>query len=466
MSACAQGPSILFMVSDEAVLSEDQNIVWVERGDDRIRAKQGLKLEAGDRIVMEEGVDGLSARTIQTVSTAIGPATLLLSDDYLAQQSGSVLHEAEGGGTLVLPGFKVLHSSDASYLVELTDETVQIVTFSGSATVSSDSSAFPPFFINEGEKRRIWRGDNRLSPSRPMESRDLNTWLAQANKLLTIAGDKTRLVPYVLGLPAADGEGVVSAAKLKKALTFDFKDQGEERLGNILTQSPPAGRRVGTRSAVRITIKSRPVKLPVLTGMSFERAKSELAALDLEAVNAGRSITGKFDEFRINSQTPAAGELVAERSKVRLVEEAPSVAVPSVTNMTEAQARQRLQSSRGLTLERQTDLYAVLDSETVAGNTSRQSPVAGTLVAPGSSVQVWIVEQGYLVPNVGGLTTAAARSLLQKENFESIETIRQNSTSPVDQVIAQTPTANTLQRSTDTVTIFVSQGMPASEATE
>ena len=150
---------------------------------------------------------------------------------------------------------------------------------------------------------------------------------------------------------------------------------------------------------------ARAAEVPNVVGSPQASAESAIsnASLIVGRVIPANSATVPIGD--VISQDPAAGINVVPGSPVDLV--VSGVAVPNVVGLSQTQAQLAL-SIAGLTVGTGT----TANSATVPiGNVISQSPVAGTNVFPGNPVAL-VVSLGAMVPNVVGLTQAAAQTAI------------------------------------------------------
>jgi len=133
-----------------------------------------------------------------------------------------------------------------------------------------------------------------------------------------------------------------------------------------------------------------------------------------------------------------------------------SVDTPSLAGMTVSQARATIEP-RGLRL--------VLDAEkpnnaVAAGTICEQRPLAGSMIRRGDEVHAVLAQKGDArVPRVAGMTPAAARELLERENLRAGEsTTIPDATTPAGLVIGTTPAEGSALPAQASVTLRVSAG--------
>lgn len=449
-TACTT-PKILFSVAGGKQLSEESDLVMVSRDEKTLPGKNDLKLKEGDQITIAEGVDGTGIRTFYTVSTVHGPATLVLSKDFLEQKDGTVLHDALRG-KLLIPEMSIAHEG-AAYLVAIQEKTIELIVFDGRILVSSTQANPPwkPFFVESHQRRKIWR-DGRLAPNQPLGPDDLNHWIDSENQLLKAGNSTTRMVPGVITLPSVDAEALIASAGFPVSL--QYLEEGEGELGTITKQEPRAGRRVKSGQQVVIYERSRPVIVPDVLGLSLGAAINKLQDLGLEGHEAGRTITRRVDSHLVNTQIPAAGEMTAAGSSVALSIEAVSVMVPNIIGMSISSASQAL----GVLKLEVDSTYYVLNFEGEPKVIS-QAPLENSYVIPGSAVKVWRQALGFEVPNVVRQTLLEATEKLTNEGFAIGETKLKSSDSVAKNlIISQEPAAGAISGKDVPVKLIISKG--------
>jgi len=193
-------------------------------------------------------------------------------------------------------------------------------------------------------------------------------------------------------------------------------------------------------------------QVPSLVGLSTSAADDQIRAAHLirftgkpEGSNGPCSAGGSAQPIKspvkgqVCTQDPAAGEQEPENSTVTYTVYAgpPNVLVQSVTGLSYADAQKAL-SAQGLVASR-----VNVDSPQPAGQVIDQDPPAGASVEPGSKVQLRVANGKVKLPDVTGLTEAAARAKLNQLGFTNIA---QSQTAPaqgkfkVGQVMSIDPT--------------------------
>jgi beta-lactam-binding protein with PASTA domain/tRNA A-37 threonylcarbamoyl transferase component Bud32 len=150
------------------------------------------------------------------------------------------------------------------------------------------------------------------------------------------------------------------------------------------------------------------------------------------------------------STNPQFGTKVPLHSVVTLnVSSGPKkLKVPSVVGKSEADAQTALQNFQVTT-------KTAPNSTAPAGQVVRQSPDAGTMLAPGGQVTIWVSGGGKQVPDVVGDPEATAKQILTAQGFQvQVNTVPGPANATPGTVFQQTPSSGTLPAGS-TVTIFV-----------
>lgn len=165
--------------------------------------------------------------------------------------------------------------------------------------------------------------------------------------------------------------------------------------GQIVDQNPKEGTQVEEGSTVTLTVIStdadtETVKVPNVTGDTFEEAQSELRASGLSATRVEES-SETIQEGYVIRTDPDAGEEVATGSTITVVVSTGSAnknkIVPNLTGMTKSAAKSMLESM-GLELGEVTEE----ESDEPAGTVIRQTVAADTEVAEGTKVGITIAK--------------------------------------------------------------------------
>jgi beta-lactam-binding protein with PASTA domain len=231
--------------------------------------------------------------------------------------------------------------------------------------------------------------------------------------------------------------------------------------GDVISESPIAGKLVKPGSAVNLVVSSGPaeVAVPNVVGSTQAAATSAIKAAGLIVGTVTTAPSSTIPSGSVISENPTAGTMVNAGSAVNLViSSGPGqVAVPNVVGSTQAAATTTIQNA-GLVV----GTVTTQSSSTVpSGDVISETPTAGTMVNAGSAVNL-VISSGpaqVAVPNVVGSTQAAATSAIKAAGLVvgTITTAPSN-TVPSGSVISESPTAGTMVNVGSAVNLVVSSG--------
>ena len=161
----------------------------------------------------------------------------------------------------------------------------------------------------------------------------------------------------------------------------------------------------------------------------------------------------------IYKQSPVSGRTVREGQNVTLTVSLGTqyVTVPDLTNYVQADAEQQLKDLGVSVLVTQ-----AVDTTVASGAVIRTDPAAGSQVAAGSTVVVYIsrpqVATTTKVPSLSGMSVDDARTLLVQNHLGLGSQTEQYSDQPVGTVISQNPAAGSTTKLNGRVNIVVSAG--------
>jgi serine/threonine-protein kinase len=195
--------------------------------------------------------------------------------------------------------------------------------------------------------------------------------------------------------------------------------------------------------------------VPVVAGADVQQATAELHDAGFATTVVRRTSAQPVDQ--VIAQDPSGGASVAKGSRVTLtVSRGPGdVSVPSVEALGQQQAKAKLEDA-GLSVA---PSVRVADEAIPAGDVVRSSPVAGSSVARGSSVTLF-VSSGPVpvkVPDVTGFSQHDAHQTLTSQGFVVSSVQQQSSGTTPGTVLRETPVAGTKVEPGSTVTIVVAQ---------
>ena len=177
-------------------------------------------------------------------------------------------------------------------------------------------------------------------------------------------------------------------------------------------------------------------------------------------VNWEQSYSNDYAAGYVYKQSPVAGRTVREGQSVTLTVSLgiQSVTVPDVTNYLQADAEQQLKNLGVSVLVTQ-----AVEPTVASGSVIRTDPAAGSQVAAGSTVVVYVsrpqVSTTAKVPSLVGLSSVNdARTLLVQNKLGLGSTTEQYSDKPAGTIIGQNPAAGSTVKVNGRVSVTVSAG--------
>ena len=199
------------------------------------------------------------------------------------------------------------------------------------------------------------------------------------------------------------------------------------------------------------------VAVPPLIGLTGEEAKAALDDVGLNYVSGEPVEDSGREPGTVVDQSPEARTRVDVGSDVtvRLAAEPDQVAVPSVVNQTESQARQTL-AEAGLVAGD----VSWEDHPTVPrGSVIRTDPEAGATVTEGTQVTLVLSTGEMELPNLVGVPYQEARAELVQSDFKVVVLREPTDEQPVDHVVSQDPGPGRVKQGAE-VTLVVADPPP------
>ncbi|MDX3852891.1 Stk1 family PASTA domain-containing Ser/Thr kinase [Streptomyces sp. AK02-01A] len=224
-------------------------------------------------------------------------------------------------------------------------------------------------------------------------------------------------VPSLLGQSEREARNRLADAGLAAKVTRDFSDTFAR--GTVLRSDPGARARVRGDGPVTIVVSRGPevVQVPDLTGTSLDDARRTLKETGLAAGVVRRSFDDDVAQGSVISSDPAPGREVRPDSGVALVvSKGSAIEVTDVTGESVDEATAELEEA-GLQVRIASDQ---VDSPEEEGTVAVQSPAEGARLARGDTVTLTMSKGPRMVsvPDVTGLKTKEARSLLEGAGFQ------------------------------------------------
>ncbi len=206
------------------------------------------------------------------------------------------------------------------------------------------------------------------------------------------SGPEQVAVPDVVGKDLTEASRLLTEAGLVPNAVPVESDEVDE--GLVVTQNPPATTQVAKNSQVTIEVSSGngAVAIPNVAGSSEAEARTALGNAGFTNIQKQEQASDSVAAGSVISTDPAAGAEVNPTEPVVLVVStgASKVSVPSVQNLSEANARSALEGV-GLVANVQPQAVA---NPTQDGIVITQAPSAGAMVDKGSSVTIFVGKLG------------------------------------------------------------------------
>ena len=223
--------------------------------------------------------------------------------------------------------------------------------------------------------------------------------------------------------------------------------------GSIISQNPAADTVLLLGTPVDLVVSAIPV--PDITGQLLAVGEGGLVAVNLVAGQVTLASSLTVPAGKITSTSPAAPTLVDAGTAVNIVVSA--VTVPDETGQTSDAAQNALVAA-GLSIGNVTQVNSGVVQ---AGIVLSENPGGGTLVMPGSSVDL-VISLGLgqlVVPDVVGFTQANAQLAITNTGLAvGAVTTAASNTVPAGSVISENPAAGTPVNLGTSVSLVVSSG--------
>ncbi|MFE7105958.1 Stk1 family PASTA domain-containing Ser/Thr kinase [Streptomyces sp. NPDC057575] len=201
---------------------------------------------------------------------------------------------------------------------------------------------------------------------------------------------------------------------------------------------------------------------PNMVGSTVKEAEKLAQNAEIVLKIGSREPCEEQPKGKICSQTPTPDEQISKNDTVTVVVStgAPKVDVPDVVEKTEATARKELEA-KGFTVN-----VTAVESEKTAGTVINQNPDGNSKAEKNSEVTITVAKQAtQKVPNVADRDYNAAVAQLNGLGFTNISRTDVDSEKPANQVISQTPPADSAQPLTAQIVLTVSKGPQQPEQT-
>jgi eukaryotic-like serine/threonine-protein kinase len=197
-------------------------------------------------------------------------------------------------------------------------------------------------------------------------------------------------VPDVVGLPLATAEKDIANAHLVSAVTREASSSVPK--GDVISTSPANGTNVTKGSTVKLFVSTgaQLVKVPRVIGANVNTAETTLQDAGFQVSQQPVS-NSTAPAGQVVRQSPAGGTPEPKGSQVTIYVSGGGTRVPGVVGESQAAATQQLEND-GFSVDPIIQSGAGASGFT-AGTVWKMSPPAGTVLAPNSTVDIFIVPQ-------------------------------------------------------------------------
>jgi beta-lactam-binding protein with PASTA domain len=265
------------------------------------------------------------------------------------------------------------------------------------------------------------------------------------------------MVPNVVGIPEPNATTAITAVDnlIIGTIVYEYNDTVASTV--VISQNPGGGTTVAVGSPIDLVISLGQPMVPNVVDLTEADANTEITAVDNLTVG---SISYDYNDTvtsgLVVSQSPTAGTSVPIGSTVDLVVSLGQPVAPNTVGQTEADANVTVTAVDSLRVGNITYEY----SGTVPiGRVIRQSPVAGTLVPIGSTID--LVVSGVVVPDTVGMTLSDANLAMSAVGLPLGDvTYSYNDLTAAGHVISQNPAGGAATAAGSSVDLAISLGQP------
>ena len=219
-------------------------------------------------------------------------------------------------------------------------------------------------------------------------------------------------VPNVVGLSKQAAENEIVKANLQPVAVNQASSSVPK--GDVISTSPPFGTKLAKNAPVKLFVSTgaATVAVPNVVGQSAASATSALQAKGFQ-VSQKAAPNSTAPANQVVRQDPAASSKVAKGSVITIFVSGGGTKVPGVVGESQAEATSQLEND-GFTVNTQTEAADGFSPGTVF----KTSPSAGTVLAPGSSVTIFVAQQQTTPPSRIAQPEPIAQSVRITERVE------------------------------------------------
>ena len=192
----------------------------------------------------------------------------------------------------------------------------------------------------------------------------------------TAPEDTPVAIPSFVGLTLEQAQATAKSLGVTVEESGNVYDDNVQK-GSVARQNPVGGTMVKPGTTIQVSISAGPEKKEFTVTVTYENSDETKGIVIRQDVNEGTQLKHR--------QTVAFVVSLGPKEQPTAPEDTP-VAIPSFVGLTLEQA-QATAKSLGVTVEESGNVY---DDNVQKGSVARQNPVGGTMVKPGTTIQVSI----------------------------------------------------------------------------
>jgi beta-lactam-binding protein with PASTA domain len=300
---------------------------------------------------------------------------------------------------------------------------------------------------NEEGQGLIFRQDPLPNTDIPKDRR-IRVWLSRGPKPLATVPDLSGMTPR---------EAEARYQNLPLYTHIIGKEPSQAKRDTIVSQDPEPGAPMPQDSRINVQVSlgiSPQIPVPDIRGLTPNQAEARHRKLNLRVHIVGEA----HADAQVNTiiaQVPEPGSPMPEDSRIKVKTSlGEQLRVPDLLGLTTTEA---MSTHRNLNLALQ--IKDEEDSDQKAGTIIRQLPEPGVPMDDTRRVDVWLSKSKViLMPDLVGLTTVEADSLIKDLQLAIQVAGRENSTNPIETIIRQIPAPGTNLPADRFINVWLSLG--------
>lgn len=332
-------------INDRPISRGESLGIEVIREGEQIMPKLGLSLEKGDEIKTPPGVTafisfGSGSEVIMMPETHIKIESIFV---WFGKAIITIKGKFKTKTKLVTGS----HSGTVFILTVDRNDQAVIQMLEGGINLQSNTGPWS-VFLKSGQEASIFSGEEREIVPIPRSKYNNLVEFINKTKLSIGISTIRMIVPDVIGLQQNRAQSVLGTYEFrigKVTKTIDI--EGDYGIGDIVRQRPESGKELKRKGSVDIWVLARAVYVPNVVGQHLNEAMSIIRSRGLVVDgNVRKTITGQYEPGIVNAQSPNAGQRVMEGTAVRLTVEEESVVIPDVRGRPVEQAESEIRGRR------------------------------------------------------------------------------------------------------------------------